>query len=307
MNLEPLNLSQAASIMCDEIENKSQNGWSAGKIGTSEFNAIRSYLQRKNQDFKYSYPPFVIREMTQNAGLWAPKSMDMETVIDEWAEETIKAITNLNVAVSWSPSAKAQELELLNTWAPNAKKVVLRALEPYYTPENQYTQKMTKGKIAVVSPFADSITEQWLIKSKVFPESGPAGKMWMDNQELVPIKAFYGPNMTPQNYSLTWSQEILDSGPLKAVEFLCQEVVNSGAKYAFVGIGAISLPLVNRLKNNGITAIHTGGGTQIMFGVKGNRWSNHDVISKFFNENWVKPNLDEIPSAANKVEGGCYW
>lgn len=307
MNFEPLDLSKAAPMMCDEIENKSQNGWSAGKIGTSEFNAIRWYVQRMNQRVQDSYPPFVIREMTQNAGLWTPTTRTIDSVIDEWAEETIKAIKNLNVAVSWSPSAKAHELELLNTWAPKAKKVVLRALEPYYTPDNQYTQKMTRGKIAVVSPFADSIATQWLKRTQIFPESGPAGKMWLDNQEIIPIKAFYGPTMTPQNYSLTWTQEILDAGPLKAVEFLCQEVVNSGAKYAFVGIGALSLPLVNKLKNNGITAIHTGGGTQIMFGVKGNRWSNHDVISKLFNDNWIKPNLNEIPSAANKVEGGCYW
>ena len=50
-----------------------------------------------------------------------------------------------------------------------------------------------------------------------------------------------------------------------------------------------------------------GGPTQILFGIKGKRWDDHPVISKFYNEYWVIPNSIEKPQGANKVENGCYW
>jgi hypothetical protein len=39
----------------------------------------------------------------------------------------------------------------------------------------------------------------------------------------------------------------------------------------------------------------------------GNRWANHSVISKFWNDAWVWPSEEETPRGAAKIEGGCYW
>ena len=166
---------------------------------------------------------------------------------------------------------------------------------------------MTQGPIAVVSPFAKSIEQQWAARADVFPQDSPAGPMWLPNQQLIPIKAAYGPYMTPHNLDLSWSPTILEKGYKEALNLLTISVLQSGAKYAFVGIGALSLPLVHRLKLHNIVAIHTGGGTQIMFGLKGKRWLKHSIISTFFNNHWATPSVQEIPSAAHNVEGGCYW
>jgi leucyl aminopeptidase (aminopeptidase T) len=105
----------------------------------------------------------------------------------------------------------------------------------------------------------------------------------------------------------TWPKEILEEGPEAAVTYLAQKVTDSGARYAFVGIGALSIPLVAELKRRNIVAIHTGGGTQIMFGLKGRRWLNHSIISTFFNSAWTSPTSEETPSYAQRVEGACYW
>ena len=50
-----------------------------------------------------------------------------------------------------------------------------------------------------------------------------------------------------------------------------------------------------------------GGATQILFGIKGNRWDQHSVIGKLYNEAWVRPNENETPKKAGINEGACYW
>jgi hypothetical protein len=91
------------------------------------------------------------------------------------------------------------------------------------------------------------------------------------------------------------------------VEWVVNEVVQSGAKVALVGCGALSLPIVTSLKSHGIVAIHTGGATQLFFGIKGGRWETHNIISTFFNEYWVRPLEEERPLNYHLVERGCYW
>lgn len=300
-----LQLNEASEYLSHTIKHTT-GGWSAGKIGTSELNALLWFLTNR-QKTKQPYPALIKKEMTVNAGLWSPNSTTLDETLDSWSLDMLEALENIDAVVSWSPSALDNELALLEAKAPNAKKIVLRALEPYYSPQNQYTLQMTQGPIAVISPFAKSMEQQWAARAELFPQNSPAGTMWLPNQELIPIKAAYGPHMTPTNLALSWSPTILEKGYKEALHQLTNQVLQSGAKYAFVGIGALSLPLVNRLKQHNIIAIHTGGGTQIMFGLKGKRWLKHSIISTFFNPHWSNPSDKEIPSAAHNVEGGCYW
>jgi hypothetical protein len=141
----------------------------------------------------------------------------------------------------------------------------------------------------------------------IFPKGGPAGQMWLSEQKLITIKSGYGPIMNQTNTNAMWPEELLEAGPMSVIPYLANKVQESGAKYAFVGMGALSLPLVGELKRRGITAIHTGGGTQIMFGVKGSRWNTHSVISTLFNSDWVYPSSEEVPSESKRVENACYW
>jgi hypothetical protein len=91
------------------------------------------------------------------------------------------------------------------------------------------------------------------------------------------------------------------------VTSLEKQVVQSGAKVALLGCGGLAMPLALRLKKRGIVAIVLGGAIQLLFGIKGKRWSTHPVISGFFNDTWLFPSEGEIPGAATDIEGGCYW
>ncbi len=76
---------------------------------------------------------------------------------------------------------------------------------------------------------------------------------------------------------------------------------------AIIGAGAYGLPLASFIKNMGKKAIHLGGATQLLFGIKGKRWDNLPYFRKLYNENWVRPLPDEIPDNFQAVESGCYW
>ena len=300
-----MDLTAAAEWFCSELEQ--HDSWAAGKLGTSEFNALYWFLQQRSSGQPNPYPAQTKHDMFVNAGLWAPPGRSQDAILDEWAKTTIEAIKQLDGIAIWNPMFQREEATLISRLNPTARHVPLRALEPFYTPAHQYTTKMTKGQVAVVSPFADSIQQQIPRLQEVFPQADqrPPGPMWLPSQSFRPIKAHYGPNITSKE---TWPPAILATGPTAAVQYLADQVTSiKTTRYALVGIGALSLPLVAELKRRGIVAVHTGGGTQIMFGIKGRRWDNHSTISKFYNDAWIRPEAAEIPTEAAKVERGCYW
>ena len=77
---------------------------------------------------------------------------------------------------------------------------------------------------------------------------------------------------------------------------------------AIIGCGAYGFPLASFIKNLGKQAIHLGGVTQLLFGIKGKRWEewkHYTELRKNNGENWIFAN--EIPEDYKKIEGGCYW
>ena len=91
-----------------------------------------------------------------------------------------------------------------------------------------------------------------------------------------------------------------------ALEYMYGEAMKIDFDVAIIGCGAYGMPLGARLKDSGKIAIHLGGATQLLFGIKGARWDNHP-LSRLYNDNWVRPLETETPKAAKKVENACYW
>jgi len=76
---------------------------------------------------------------------------------------------------------------------------------------------------------------------------------------------------------------------------------------ALIGAGSYSIPLASFVKGIGKKAIHLGGETQILFGIKGGRWDVREAERSFYNEHWVRPLSSEVPQNYQNVENGCYW
>ena len=74
-----------------------------------------------------------------------------------------------------------------------------------------------------------------------------------------------------------------------------------------IGCGAYGFPLAAHAKRRGKKAIHLGGPTQMLFGIKGKRWVENENFKAILNEHFVFPEDTDKIKNASKVEEGCYW
>lgn len=292
--------SNGAKLLAEYI--KSGKVFCAGKIGTSELEVLWWYItNRSTETEKITYPQLVRKHICANAGIFPPT----DESIDDWAQAMIQTILpGMDIAVEWNPCMPLKECTVLNAYAPKSERIPLRSLEPYYEsePDAIWTKALpAAAKVAVVSPFAASIAKQWEQRNAVWPSN----RIWNpEAPTIVPMKCGFNPLFTKNS---GWPTAVREGGWHTAVRYIVDTIMGSGARYAIVGAGALSLPIVYELKIRGISAIHLGGATQILFGIKGSRWITHSIISTFFNSAWVHPSPDEVPEHAHVIEGGCYW
>lgn len=269
----------------------------AGKIGTSELDAL--YFRLHNTGIPY--PSFLRKNLCVNAGVFPAT----DAVLDDWVHSMRSdVLPQLDCVAQWNPGAPAGESTLLRLTCPRAVRCKLRSLEPYYEAADEDRWSLAlPDRVAVVSPFAESIAKQWPRRTDVWGKR----RLWNERTEVLPVRCGYSPLLTDKDEPNAWPAAIAKGTWRDAVKATADAVTATGATVALLGCGALSLPLGAELKRRGISAIHMGGATQILFGIRGRRWATHDIISTFFNEAWVSPSPDEIPSRATLVEGGCYW
>jgi hypothetical protein len=295
-----MNIDQGAQFIVQKI--RSRNPFFVGKLGTSELDVLIFYTQYRQKSNAPLYPHNIKINIARNGGLFPATDKS----IDSWAVHMLTEVLPAGAGFAvWNPLVGNVEKAILNTFAPWAKQFPLRTLEPYYMNvlEDRWTYNLTKhAKVAVVSPFYKSVDHQWKKREAIWGDNTIWGPV---PPTIVPVRAGYSPYLSSSTGG--WSTEIINGGWRAAVEDITRQVKETGALFAIVGCGALSLPICYALKKENIASIHTGGATQILFGIKGHRWLNHGTISEFFNEAWEFPFPEEIPTGAQEVEGGCYW
>jgi hypothetical protein len=89
---------------------------------------------------------------------------------------------------------------------------------------------------------------------------------------------------------------------------MCDDISQMDFDIAILGCGAYGMSLGAFIKRNlGKQAIHMGGVSQVLFGIKGTRFEEQGEYHKFFNEAWVRPGAEERPQMFRTVDGGAYW
>ena len=96
-----------------------------------------------------------------------------------------------------------------------------------------------------------------------------------------------------------------------ALESMKKSILKCDFDVAIIGCGAYGFMLASFIKELGKVAIHIGGATQLLFGIKGHRWTDHPAaypeVTKMMNEHWIFPDERDRPKAASAVENACYW
>jgi len=256
------------------------------RFGSIELDCLTYYLKfRKNSKFKkMSYNDQTRNSMLENAGFF-PTDNDS---LDAFSELYINCINQIDFIGVWF---NFYENIVCQRFCSYAYLIPLRSIEPYYS-GNPWSKSLENKKILVIHPFKESIESQYKKRNLLF-----SNKDVLPYFELITLKAVQSIAKTKTGFE-TW---------FDAYEHMCAEVKKIDFDIAIIGAGAYGLPLAFYAKSLGKKAIHMGGATQIMFGIKGRRWDQHEVISKLYNEYWVRPLPSERPDQYHKIEEGCYW
>jgi hypothetical protein len=252
------------------------------RFGSTEIKAVLS------PKLPLIFQPFFksrISTRMHNLSGFFPLSTDM---IEKFSNLMIDDMKLLDVLGSW----RIEEMLLLKHF-PSAQRIGLNALEPYLS-SNPWSQALAGLKVLVVHPFNTTIERQYQEnRAFIFKDQ----RVLPQFKSLETVKAVQTIAGTKCEFN-TWF-DALDS--MKAA------IDAKDYDVAIIGCGAYGFPLAAHVKRSGKKAIHLGGATQILFGIKGKRWDDHPIISSFYNEHWVRPAPEDVPTDAHKVENGCYW
>jgi len=211
-----------------------------------------------------------------------------EKAMDRFAETYLSFIHNIDTLGVWNVG----EDKITAHFNNKIQLINLPSIEPYYF-DPPWSRALAGKKVLVVHPFANSIKEQFAKRELLFP-----GTNVLPPFELITIQAVQSVANNTDGFTDWFS----------ALDFMCDEVAKQDFDVAIIGAGAYGMPLGNFIKMKlGKVAIHMGGATQILFGIKGKRWNDFPKVKALFNENWINPSAEERPVGAEKVEGGSYW
>lgn len=224
-------------------------------------------------------------KITNQAGFF-PDDKEMIYRLAEVYLESSKAVDVLGV---WNMFLQA---EISKRYLPQAQLCELGTMEPYYY-ANPWSKALEGKDVLVIHPFTDTIKKQYEKRDKLFTNDDILPEF-----KLKTVKAVQTIAGRQDNRYNSW---------FEALDSMYDAAMNEAFDVALIGCGAYGFPLAARIKASGKKAVHMGGALQILFGIKGKRWDNHEIISKMYNEYWVRPGENEKVSNSKVVEGSCYW
>lgn len=274
-----------------------------GRIGTTEQAVLVNYItvhSKKNYIKKcldyitdntrlpfWDYPR-LSDDLCMYSGFFPKRNLQL---IERFAELYLHDIPSMDVCGRFSYAEKFLPFN------KDCKMVQLESLYPFFA-KKPWMKVFEGKKVLVVHPFKETILQQYynhrkdLFKNKdILPD--------FDLDVIKSVQTIAGEKSKFNDW-------------FEALDYMKEEINKRQFDILIVGCGAYGLPLAYFGKQLGKKAIHLGGGTQLLFGIKGKRWENnyHGNDTRFadlFNGNWVYPKQDERPRNANQIEGGCYW
>lgn len=249
------------------------------RIGSVELECINEYLNKRK------FTESTMKKMRINAGFFPTE----EEKLVQFCELYIDCLGDADLIGIWYNKG---ENKVINKFGRSARLCELKYLEPYYHLE-PWSQYLKDKKVLVIHPFVETITYQYNNnREKLFKQKNLLPKF-----DLYTLKAVQSISGNTEGYK-DW---------FEALDYMKNKIDSYNYDIAIIGAGAYGLPLASYIKRKGKIAIHLGGATQVLFGIKGKRWDSHPFISNLYNDYWTRPKESEKPKNYNQVEGGCYW
>jgi hypothetical protein len=285
---------------CDLIKAglESDTPFAVSRFGYSELRTLLTHLHisENTTDFRKFFA-FVkgekvepwwnentLKIITHNAGLF-PRSID---VIENFCRLTLNDMKEIDVLGSWLGGER-----WIKHMMPHTK--FMRFYDFYhFLHQDPWTSALKQKKVLVVHPFSRSIQHQYRQKDKIF-----TGVHTLPEFELITYKAVQSiAGNKPAGFD-NWFQ---------ALDSMKSDFEKIDFDVAILGCGAYGMPLAAFIKRTlKKKAIHLGGNTQILFGIKGTRWETDPNFNHIFNQHWIKPLPEETPVGHQTIDSNCYW
>ena len=292
---------QANEILYNRIQESilSDRGFALCKLGTVELGCVVSWLNKgmwRINDYGqflkgYPVPLFYNKEilrLNNNAGVFPPTT----EIAGRFCELMLQDMKDVDILASYAWCERYVTDYISHCDTVN--------LEGYYAPflhEHPWTRILKGKRVLVVHPFAESIRKQYRKRKFLFK-----------NSEVLPEFASLRVVKAVQSIAGVGGNSCGFKDWFEALDHMKCEMEREDFDVALIGCGAYGFPLTVHAKRLGKIGIHLAGWTQMLFGIYGKRWiTDQPRYAKYINEYWVRPNKDETPQGAKKVEGGCYW
>jgi len=77
---------------------------------------------------------------------------------------------------------------------------------------------------------------------------------------------------------------------------------------ALVSCGGYGMPICDYIYSSmNKSCMYLGGPLQLLFGIMGKRWLNHETLKEYYNEFWTRPLEEDRPINHHLCEHGHYW
>lgn len=257
------------------------------RLGATELSCLRYFLEKRGER-KKTYSKKISYSMSNLSGFFPAD----DGSLDAFSEMFLGHLKQVDVMGVWFIQ---YENVICNSWCPDAELIDFSCIEPFRL-ASPWSSRLAGRKVLVVHPFIDSIRKQYEEKrQRIFPSPDV-----LPDFELKTLKAVQSIAGSKVNFA-TW---------FDAYDYMCDEMTKIDFDVCLIGAGAYGLPLASFAKSLGKQAIHMGGATQLLFGIKGRRWEEHEHVhstAKLFNEHWIRPQESETPANKDIVDKGCYW
>lgn len=274
---------EASDIIREELE--MQKPSLICKIGFTELNCILSCTNLVISNF--SVVKLFLKVITDAKKKIAIKSgffpNDKEN-IHRFSSLLLKDMQEIDILGSWLKHEKC-----ISEYIKHAQKINVPDIEPFFH-ERPWTEALKNKKVLVIHPFETTIKFQYMKREKLFENMNVLPEF-----ELITIRAIQSRENNSTDFESWWDAFAFLKSKIDEIEF----------DIAILGCGSYSLPLGAYIKRKGKKAIHMGGATQILFGIKGSRWEERENYKKLFNSSWVKPFPDDTPT--NITKSDSYW
>lgn len=257
----------------------------AGRFGGNEIRALSDVIFEKSGGRCGGLSKRSRSKLVNQAGFFP----DEKEMFYRFADVYLDACKEVDMIGVWNMFLQG---EITKKYLPDATYTELRAIEPYYY-ESPWSEALKGKKVLVIHPFAETIQEQYIKREKIFP-----GTDILPEFELLTIKAVQTIAGQKDERYATW---------FDALEDMHQQTKKLDYDIALVGCGAYGFPLAAKIKADAKQVVHMGGSLQILFGIKGKRWDDHEYISKLYNDAWTRPSDKDKVQKSEVVEGSCYW